>query len=115
MNGEEVAIIISVTAFISIFLSIYFFIQARNKERMALIEAGQDLSQFYNKKKSNISYWLRIGIFAVGLGLGFLIIGLVKINGLYINGQLKTAVLVLCGGIAMIAANYIDKPKSEKD
>lgn len=115
MQKEFMVALICVSFFVMIFLSLYFYLQARNKERMALIEAGQDLSQFYNKRNRNISIWLRVGIFAVGMGIGFLIIGLMKEFGLSINGQLKTAIIVIAGGLAMIIANYMDKPKQEKD
>lgn len=114
METELMVVLICISFFVTIFLSLYFYLMGRNKERMALIEAGQDLSQFYKKRNRNISIWLRVGIFAMGMGIGFLIIGLMKEFGLFINGQLKTAIIVIFGGLAMIIANYVDKPKQEQ-
>jgi peptidoglycan/LPS O-acetylase OafA/YrhL len=115
MEDQTVVAIVVVSLFGTIFFTLYYYFLARNKERMALIEAGLDLSQFY-KKQVRISQWLRLGIFAVGIGIGLLIVGLIS---QYQTGNivdvLKVSIIVLCGGVAMIVANYVDKPKQDRD
>ena len=115
MEDQTVVAITVVSLFGTIFFTLYYYFQARNKERMALIEAGLDLSQFY-KKQVQISHWLRLGVFAVGIGLGLLIVGLISPYLVErIDGVLKVSIVILCGGIAMIIANYVDKPKQDRD
>ncbi|HCU43738.1 DUF6249 domain-containing protein [Sphingobacterium faecium] len=115
MNEETVIAIMVVSLFSTIFFTLYYYFQARNKERMALIEAGLDLSQFY-KKKVQISQWLRLGILAVGIGVGLLIVGLMTQYQVQpVTAVLKVSLIVLCGGIAMVVASYVDKPKQDRD
>ncbi|MEN5375887.1 DUF6249 domain-containing protein [Sphingobacterium kitahiroshimense] len=115
MEKETMVAIMFVSLFGTIFFTLYYYFQARNKERMALIEAGLDLSQFY-KKQVRISQWLRLGVFVVGIGVGLFIVGLIsQYQTENIVGVLKVSIIVLCGGIAMIVANYVDKPKQDRD
>ncbi|UIR56923.1 phenylalanyl-tRNA synthetase subunit alpha chain [Sphingobacterium sp. SRCM116780] len=115
MGNATMVTILGMSLLGTIFFTLYYYFQARNKERMALIEAGVNLSQFY-KKQSPISYWLRWGIFAVGIGLGLLIVGLIlQYQDEGIHGVLRISIVVLCGGLAMIVAKYVDKPKQDKD
>ena len=49
--------------FAAIVLAWYFYLQARNKERMALIEKGADVSDIYSKQEVTFRFpWLKIGI-----------------------------------------------------
>ena len=62
-------IITTLGFFIAIVMSIKYVTAARNKERMALIEKGEDLSQIYQKKDYR-NATLKGGMFLVGLALG---------------------------------------------
>lgn len=44
--------------FASIFLGWYYFLQARNKERMALIERDKDVSEIYAKREVRFPFFL---------------------------------------------------------
>ncbi|MEN8117333.1 MAG: hypothetical protein ABFS16_10160 [Bacteroidota bacterium] len=37
--------------FAAVFLGWYFYLKARNKERMSLIESGKDVSEIYSKQE----------------------------------------------------------------
>jgi hypothetical protein len=70
--GMLTGILITLGFFGAIVLSIQYFTRARNKERMALIEKGVDLSDIYknnNQPKSILKY----GMFLVGAGLGIVV------------------------------------------
>jgi len=61
-------IIASVSFFSAIVLSFYFYFKARNRERMALIEKGIDLSEFY--KEPNRHLMLKAGMLFMGVAIG---------------------------------------------
>ena len=49
--------------FAAVFLAWYFYLKARNKERMALIESGKDVSEIYSKQEIKFKFpWLKLGI-----------------------------------------------------
>ncbi|MCK4920726.1 MAG: hypothetical protein KAS71_06755, partial [Bacteroidales bacterium] len=46
--------------FAAIVLAWYFYLKARNKERMALIEKGADVSEIYSKQEVTFRFpWLK--------------------------------------------------------
>lgn len=74
-----------------------------------LIEKGIDLSQLpLERKFVNIFPWLKTGIVVAFMGLGLL----------FGNADNNPGVMMGCvflfGGIGMILANYLDKPKAQK-
>lgn len=106
--------------FAAIFLGWYFFIQARNKERMALIERDKDVSEIYAKQQIIIRFpWLKLGtlITGVGFGLGLVTcILLVAFNDPKdidddIVGILFATAGMFFGGLGIIIGYYLDKPK----
>ncbi len=57
--------------FASVFLGWYYFLQARNKERMALIERDKDVSEIYAKREVGFRFpWLKLGMLITGIGVG---------------------------------------------
>lgn len=58
--------------FAAIVLSIRYVTTARNKERMALIEKGVDISDIY-KSKNNANTVLKWGMFLVGAAIGIVV------------------------------------------
>lgn len=106
--------------FAAITLSWIYYLKARNKERMALIEKGTDPSKIYSlpAEKSNFP-WLKIGIVVVGICVGLLLGATLyllfprQVNTL---GPFLLFVLgFLFGGIGMIIANYMEKPKGRQN
>lgn len=58
--------------FTAVFLSIYFYLKFRNRERTMLIEKNVDISEFYKKKESRKTPWYIIGFVFLGISLGFI-------------------------------------------
>jgi len=89
-----------------VFLSWFFMHKAKSKERLLLIEKGVDLSQLHQERKFIINFpWLKVGIVVACMGLG-MVVGGISHNPFIIFGA-----IFLFGGLGMIAANYLDKPK----
>jgi hypothetical protein len=62
-------IIISLGFCVAVVMAIKYISAARNKEKMALIEKGIDISQIYRKKDYR-NATLKIGMFLVGVAMG---------------------------------------------
>ncbi|WP_372933309.1 DUF6249 domain-containing protein [Mariniphaga sediminis] len=109
---EDVAPLILMTIvclafFAAIFLGWYFYIQARNKERMSLIESGKDVSEIYQKREIKFKFpWLKLGIIFTGFSLGWLV-ALTYNSTLVIMG-----VIFLFTAVSIIVAYFVDKPKN---
>lgn len=115
-----IACIISVSAITALFFAWYFYLQARNKERMALIQRGEKMEDVYRLQKENkfkFSFpWLKVSTVVLGMGVSFLIIGLYifiqenepdKAKGFFI-----TFIIATCIGIACMINHFISKGKS---
>ncbi|MGQ8336776.1 DUF6249 domain-containing protein [Sunxiuqinia sp. A32] len=107
--------------FAAIFLGWYFYLKARNKERMALIERDKDVSEIYAKREREFRFrfpWLKLGMLITGGGLGLSIAVFLTLSdeGAELikrtDGAAIFALILLFGGIAMIISHYIDKPKN---
>ena len=106
--------------FASIFLGWYYFLQARNKERMALIERDKDVSEIYAKREFRFRFpWLKLGMLITGVGFGLTLTSLMMMNPTLeqvvnrTDGLVIAASIILFGGISMVIAHYIDKPKQD--
>jgi hypothetical protein len=107
--------------FAAIFLGWYYYLKARNKERMALIESGKDVSEIYTKQEIRIRIpWLKIGLLITGVGLG---LGLFMILFSFVpdfheamKGEIGQFFIIACmmffGGMGLIVGYYLDKPKN---
>jgi hypothetical protein len=101
--------------FASVFFGWYFFLQARNKERMALIEKNAELPGIFKTPEARFHFpWLKLGMIITGTGLGFCIA--------LITGQLSAiqyiepmifGCMLLFGGLGMVIAHLIEKPKGQ--
>ena len=105
----------------ALLLAWYFYLKARNKERMALIEKGADVSEIYSKQEVTFRFpWLKIGIIITGISIGASLIVLLSImmpdNNIINSGVGPLMIIsgVLFGGIAMIIAHFTDKPRKKK-
>jgi len=107
--------------FAAVFLAWYFYLQARNKERMALIESGKDVSEIYSKKEIKFRFpWLKIGIIFTGFSFGFLTAFFfveILIKELDLGYRIQEEPLIfgitfLFTAISIIVAYFADKPKN---
>lgn len=99
-------IIITLGLFATIFFAIYYTIQARNKERLALIEKGHDITSIY-KKRENKNGFFKLGFIFIGIALG-LIFGIFfgKIGLIPLQYSILSMMLLFGGG-AILLANYL--------
>lgn len=105
--------------FAAVFFAWYFYLKARNKERMALIESGKDVSEIYSKQEIRFRFpWLKLGIILTGFSFGFLVaffpveIMLSKMNLVIDKEPLAFGVVSIFTAISIIVAYYLDKPKN---
>ena len=111
--------------FSAIILSFYFYLRFRNKERMALIEKGVDVTEIFKSRDFSFKFpWLRLGILVLGVGLGtcfaFLTILIApqlfanyKFNGA--EGFIVMFSLLIFGGLAIIIGHIIERSGKKKN
>lgn len=81
MNEGTVVCIITVALITALFLAWFFYQQAKNRERMVLIERGENLEDIFQIQKRNkftfLFPWLKLGIVFSIMSIAFLIIGFI--------------------------------------
>lgn len=103
--------------FASILLGWYFYLKARTKERMALIEKNADLSEIYKVREFSFRFpWLKMGMVITGVGFGFCMVFLLReIIGIQNFGaEMELAIfgfMMFFGGLGAVIGHFIDKPK----
>lgn len=109
MNIED--ILVPLSFFAAVVLSLYFYLNARNKERLALIEKGL-INQVPKKRATNAG--LKVGSFCIGLAAG-VFMGYILSHYTSINDVVAFfAMILLFGGLSLIFNNFIPD-KSEKE
>ena len=94
---------------ICIFLAWFFSHRAKHKERMMLIEKGLATEEKTNDERSFSFPWLKVGIIILGLGIGLMVRSILAMAGWLKNeAVLPLGILVVCGGVSMVIANYIN-------
>lgn len=121
---ETIAFCVIAVAFIAaLFLAWHFYQQARNKERMVLIERGENLEEIFNIQKRNkfefIFHWLKLGVVTTGLSfsflaIAFLILWLENDRELF-KGFLITFTIGFCLGASLIINHFVSKAEKHKD
>jgi Na+/H+-dicarboxylate symporter len=105
-SGE---IIVPIVFFALVFGIVYIALNARNKERMALIEKGADASIFYSGKKSGSSKWLlKLGVVVIGIAVGVLVGAGFESLGMD-EDIAYPASIFLFAGIALVLAFFVGK------
>lgn len=112
-----IACIISVTAIAALFFAWYFYLKARNKERMELIDRGEKLEDIFRLQKQNkfkfFFPWLKAAVLTIGMSLSFLIIGAIiyfRENDFEnAKGFLITFVIGVCLGLSLLVNHFIGK------
>ena len=67
--GMITGILTTLGFFVAVVLAVKYISAARNKEKMALIEKGVDISEIYQKKDYR-NATLKFGMFLVGVAIG---------------------------------------------
>jgi len=103
--------------FASLFFGWYFYLQARNKERMALIEKNVDLHGIFKAREARFRFpWFKVGMIITGTGLGFwlgMIFSLLPFLRGLDEGAMMFGCVLLFGGLGMMIAHILDKPKAQ--
>jgi hypothetical protein len=104
--GMITGIIINVALFTAIVLAIYYNVRARNKERMALIERGVDISEIYKVKKTKSYGFLKFGMVMVGCAVGLVFAALLSKSDAMPPVVAYFAMILLFAGISVVGTNY---------
>lgn len=110
--GMVTGIIMTLSFFVAIVLTVKYISAARNKEKMALIEKGIDISEIYQKKDfRNVA--LKSGMFLVGIALG-LLFGYFLIELFSINAVVSYfSMILLFGGLSLILFHWYNNKQSD--
>ncbi len=107
-------ILIPLGLFASIVVIAYVYYNNRNKERLALIDKGEKASNLFDTRKKSFPT-LRLGMFLVGVGVGFLA-GNLLANATSLEEPVAYfSMLLLFGGGSLITFFLIDMKKVETD
>lgn len=109
--GMLTGIIINLGFFAAVVLAIYYSVKARNKERMALIEKGVDISEIYKKKENRYGFF-KFGVTLMGIGLGLVFGVLFSKWGILPEVASYFSMILLFGGMGILAANYLVSKKA---
>ena len=111
MGHDFVPVFALFSVFVCIAFAPYVFYSTRNRERMALIERGQDASIFFSSP-AGISMTLRIGLLAMGIGVGILLAEMLVTAGLREEVSFP-ALIFLMGGFGLLIAYWLDGKNKE--
>jgi CBS domain containing-hemolysin-like protein len=108
-------ILIPLIVFASFFGMVYVWLTTRNKERLALIEKGADASLWNVKRSNRTNYTLKIGMLAVGIGIGVLVGSLLESYTALDEEVAFPSMIFLFGGGFLIANALIERKAREKE
>ena len=110
--GMITGIITTLGFFLAIVFTVKYVTAARNKEKMALIEKGVDISEIY-QKKDHRNLALKSGMFLVGLAIG-LIVAYFLVEITRINGVVSYfSMILLFGGISLIGFHWYNSKQPD--
>ena len=105
--------------FAAVFFAYYFYLKFRNKERMALIEKGADVSEIYKKRDISFKFpWRMIALMIIGIGAGLFFAYIFTANqppplkhANIPDGQeiVITFSLLIFGGIGLLLGNILER------
>ncbi len=107
--GEVLGILISalvaITVIVTIGLTWHHARKAKHLERMAMIEKGMNPHEvetsFNGVRGIHIPGWMKISSTAAGLGVGFMISGLLTSMFPFADGPMTVGPLLLMGGVGL--------------
>ena len=109
------AILIPLIVFGSIFGMVYVWLTTRNKERLAMIDKGADASLFTVKRSQRTNYTLKIGMLAVGIGIGILVASLLESYTTLSEEVAFPSMIFLFGGAFLIANSMMENKDKKED
>lgn len=110
--GMLTGIITTLAFFVTIVLTVKYVTAAKNKEKMALIEKGVDLTEIYQKKDYR-NATLKSGMFLVGIAIG-LFCGYFLKEVSSINGVVSYfSMILLFGGGSLIVFHIYNNKQSD--
>ena len=100
---------------LGLFAMIYgiVYLSVRRKERMALIESGQDAKIF--NMESNVHPSLKFGLLLIGLALGALIGNILEETTALDEGVAYFSMILLFGGIGLLIYYWVGKKKTKEE
>jgi len=106
---------IFIALFASVFGIFYIFFTTRNRERLIMIEQGIDLSKSKEPKAlkqprtyTRIKFSLKLGMFLIGIGLGFVIA--ILLDQMFMIDQIEMfviGVVFVFGGLGLVGGYLI--------
>jgi hypothetical protein len=102
-------IFVPISFFATIVLIVYIYYSNRNKERMALIEKGQDAGIFKSKNRPVYLLTFKLGFFLIGLGIGLLIGNILAASTRLEEEVAYFSMILLFGGISLIIYHLLEK------
>ena len=106
MNEDFLIVLI---IFAAIFGIVFVVAQARNRERMAMIEKGVNPQDFMSKSKPSVYGLLKWALLLVGLGFGLFIGSLLETYTNIPEEPAYFAATLFFGGLGLLAAFMIKK------
>lgn len=110
----DAGILIPIAFAAAIFGIIYVIVQARNRERMAMIEKGFDANLLVARRDSKTGKYtsLKLGIASVGIALGILAGNTLTLNTNMEEAACYFSMIFLFGGLGLVLYYLIVRRKS---
>ena len=105
-------ILIPISFFAGVFGIVYLYFTTRNKERMALIEKGAS-AELFNKPQGSGMWGLKLGVMAVGIGLGIVIANMLITASLLNEEVAFPSMIFLFAGIGLVTSHYLVEGKDK--
>jgi hypothetical protein len=110
--GMITGIITTLGFFLAVVLTVKYVTAAKNKEKMALIEKGVDISEIY-QSKDHRNLALKSGMFLMGIALG-LIVAYFLTEISRINGVVAYfSMILLFGGASLIGFHWYNSKQPD--
>ncbi|MFP4622051.1 MAG: DUF6249 domain-containing protein [Bacteroidales bacterium] len=99
---------------LGLFAMIYgiVYLSVRKKERLALIESGQDAKIF--NKESNVSLSLKFSLLLIGLGIGAMVGHILEVTTAMAEGVSYFSMILVFGGIGLLTYYFLAKNKAKE-
>lgn len=105
--------LVPITLFVALAIVFLRHIEARHKENLAMIERGMAVApRKPEKRTSSSTRYLTWGLIALFVSIGF-IVGLVLERHFYVDEAIIPALMIMAGGIALMANYGIVKKEEE--
>ena len=122
MGPLLVFFLIALSCIAALFLAWFFYQQARNRERIMLIEKGENLGDIFQIQHQNkftfVFPWLKLGVVVTGMSVAFLLIAFFVLwfdnDDELVRGFIITSILGFCLGGSFIANHFLGRKKEVK-